>query len=83
MPARKKTPESTNFESALAELEALVERMEAGDTTLEEAMKLFERGVALTNACQASLKDAEQKVQILLDKRAEAAPEEFEEHAGD
>ena len=83
MPARKKSPEPTNFESALAELEALVERMEAGDISLEESMKLFERGVTLTNSCQASLKEAEQKVQILLDKRAEATPEEFEENAGD
>lgn len=54
----------------MRELEALVERLEQGDLPLEEALKQFERGVALTRACQAALKAAEQKVEILL-KRSE------------
>lgn len=55
-----------DLESALAELEALVKTMESGELSLDEAMKNFERGVELTRFCQAALKDAEQKVDILM-----------------
>ena len=56
----------SEFEQSMRELEALVERLEQGDLPLEEALKQFERGVALTKSCQAALKAAEQKVEILL-----------------
>jgi len=65
------------FESALEELEALVEQMEQGELSLEDSLKHFERGVALTRACQQALKDAEQKVQILLEKDGQADAEPF------
>ena len=55
-----------NLEKALADLESLVEDLETGDLPLDKAMKKFEDGVKLTRSCQAALKDAEQKVQILL-----------------
>jgi exodeoxyribonuclease VII small subunit len=55
-----------DFEQSMRELETLVERLEQGDLPLEEALKQFERGVALTKACQAALKAAEHKVEILL-----------------
>ncbi len=55
-----------NLEKSLADLEELVEELESGDLTLETAMKKFEAGIKLTRGCQAALKDAEQKVQILL-----------------
>ena len=58
--------EPADFEQALAELEALVGRLERGDLPLDEALKNFERGVALTRHCQAALKSAQQKVEILL-----------------
>jgi len=54
-----------DFEQALKELEALVERMEQGDLTLEDSLKSFERGISLTRRCQQALQDAEQKVEIL------------------
>ena len=63
--------ENVDFEAALEELESLVERMEKGDLTLEQSLKDFERGVALTRACQQALKQAEQKVRILVDKDGE------------
>jgi exodeoxyribonuclease VII small subunit len=65
-----------DFEQALAELEQLVERLERGDLPLDEALKSFERGVALKRPCQSSLKSAQQKVEILLKKsgQAELAP---------
>lgn len=55
-----------NFEEALANLETLVEAMEAGDLSLEESLKAFEQGIKLTRECQQMLDQAEQKVQLLL-----------------
>ena len=66
-----------DFEESMAELESLVERMEQGETKLEDALQDFERGIALTRACRQSLSDAEQKVQILLEQNSEAEPETF------
>lgn len=60
--------DAPDFEQALKELEGIVERMEQGDTTLEESLKQFERGIALTRACQQALKAAEQKVEILIEE---------------
>lgn len=63
---KKKSPLA--FEEALQELEALVEKMEHGDLSLEESLQHFERGIALTRHCQQALQEAEQKVEILLEK---------------
>jgi exodeoxyribonuclease VII small subunit len=62
--AKKNTP--VPFEKSLKELEELVEQLEKGDIPLEESLKSFERGIQLTRACQKALKEAEQKVEILL-----------------
>ena len=70
-----------DFEAAMTELEALVERLELGDLPLEESLKAFERGVALTRSCQSALKEAEQKVEVLLKKAGQSVLEEFEEPA--
>jgi exodeoxyribonuclease VII small subunit len=70
-----------DFEASLAELEALVERLEQGDLPLDDALKSFERGVALTRQCQGALKAAQQKVEILLNSSANADPEPFAENA--
>ncbi len=64
--ARKKS-EPFQFESALAELESLVEQLENGDLGLDESLQRFERGVALTRACQKALQQASQKVRKLTD----------------
>ena len=66
MAAKKEKP--VEFEAALAELEALVERLERGDQPLEEALGQFERGIELTRHCQSALKKAEQRVDMLLKK---------------
>jgi exodeoxyribonuclease VII small subunit len=68
---------TVRFEDSLAELEQLVERMEQGNLPLEESLKLFERGVQLTRACQKALKEAEQKVQILLEDNGEPTLQPF------
>ena len=75
MPRKKQDP---SFEDSLAELETLVEKMEKGDMTLEESLKSFERGVALTRHCQESLQAAEQKVEILTARTPDAATEPFD-----
>lgn len=64
-------PASADFDRSLAELEAIVEKLEQGDLSLDESLRQFERGVQLTRACQSALKTAEQKVEILL-RRANA-----------
>jgi len=77
----KKTPQEPDFETALRELEALVEKMEQGDLSLEDSLKHFERGVILSRTCQQALKSAEQKVEILMQKNAreEIAPFDSED----
>ncbi len=73
-----RSSKAPDFEQALAELETLVERLERGDLPLDEALKLFERGVSLTRHCQSSLQSAQQRVEILLKRGGEAQPEAFE-----
>ena len=64
MENRKEPPA---FEDALEELETIVERMENGEPSLEQSLKLFERGMALTRRCQKALDDAEQRIRTLTD----------------
>jgi exodeoxyribonuclease VII small subunit len=67
-----------NLEKALADLEELVEELESGDLPLEKAMKKFEDGIKLTRGCQTALKEAEQKVEILLKSAGSEDLEDFE-----
>jgi len=67
-----------DFEKSLAELESIVERMENGELSLEESLKQFERGVNLTKSCQKALADAEQKINILMEKNGAQGLEPFE-----
>ena len=62
------------LEETLESLEALVENLESGELSLEDAVREFERGIRLTRQCQAVLKDAEQKVEILLEGASEPEP---------
>jgi len=75
----RKQPEQdfSRFETSLEELEKIVERMESGDQSLEESLKDFERGVTLTRACQSMLKNAEQKVEKLVQDHGELKTEPF------
>ncbi len=65
---RKKAEPKPDFEQSMEALEKLVERMESGDLTLEESLKEFEQGMALTQQCQTLLEEAEQRVRILTGK---------------
>lgn len=61
-----KAPQLIDFESTLDELENLVEKMESGDLSLEASLEAFERGVKLTRDCQSTLKNAELRIQTLM-----------------
>ena len=60
--------DQVDFEASLAELEALVERMERGELSLDDSLGAFERGIHLTRTCQRALADAEQRVRVLLER---------------
>tara|TARA_E500000331_G_scaffold297252_1_gene296462 strand:- start:142 stop:486 length:345 start_codon:yes stop_codon:yes gene_type:complete len=68
-PMAKKT--SYPFEKSLARLEELVAQMESSELSLEASLKTFEEGIKLTRECQQALKDAEQKVALLMEKNGE------------
>ncbi|AMA44533.1 exodeoxyribonuclease VII small subunit [Pseudomonas monteilii] len=74
--ARKKA--SIDFEQSLAALQALVERLENGELSLEDSLVAFEQGISLTRECQGALSQAEQKVQILLERDGALAAEPFD-----
>ena len=61
----KPRQETPDFEAALAELEAIVQRLEHGELSLEESLRQFERGVMLTRSCQKALQAAEEKIRVL------------------
>ena len=69
--SRKKS-EPVDFEQAMNELEGIVARLEQGDVPLEESLRQFERGIALTRSCQEALKSAEQRVELLAKRGAQA-----------
>jgi exodeoxyribonuclease VII small subunit len=76
---KTKSPRTENlpdFEQSLVELETLVAKLEQGDVPLEDALKTFERGVALTRQCQTALRSSQQKVEVLLARNGneEVAP---------
>lgn len=75
MSAAKPKPQPSGeppFESAMAEIEAIVERIEGGEIGLEDALAQYERGVNLINQCRARLSRAQQQVEDLT-KRLEQA----------
>lgn len=64
--ANKKT-----FEESMDELETIVSALEKGDCPLDEAVKLFEKGVKLSKDCHKTLNEAEQKIKILTEADVE------------
>lgn len=65
MARQKKIPV---FEQSLSDLQALVERLESGDLSLEESLATFEQGISLTRECQSALQNAEQRINVLLEQ---------------
>jgi exodeoxyribonuclease VII small subunit len=62
-----------DFESAIAELDAIVRKLEEGDLPLEKSMELYERGLQLSRFCHAKIEEAERRIE-LLDERGEVRP---------
>ncbi|KOO14133.1 exodeoxyribonuclease VII small subunit [Vibrio xuii] len=73
-----KKPENMTFEATIDELDVIVENLENGDLALEDALKKFERGIALARAGQTKLSDAEQRVSILLQNDDESPLSDFD-----
>jgi len=71
----KKIP---NFEKSLAELETLVDDMEQGNLSLEESLKRFEKGIALSTECQQALQSAELKIKELVEKNGKLLEQDLE-----
>jgi exodeoxyribonuclease VII small subunit len=63
-------PDSTiqDFEAAIAELESIVKKLEAGDLPLEASLELYERGVHLSRFCHARLEAAERRIEVLNER---------------
>ncbi|WP_261922393.1 exodeoxyribonuclease VII small subunit [Shewanella sp. NFH-SH190041] len=68
-----KKPENLSFEESLSELEKIVAELERGEVSLDDALKQFERGIALVRSSQTKLEQAQQKVSILLQQDEQAA----------
>jgi exodeoxyribonuclease VII small subunit len=62
MPRKKQT---LDFEHALSELEAIVDRMEQGELSLDASLQAYEDGVKYVRECQSFLDQAEQKIQLI------------------
>lgn len=66
------------FEDAMKELEDIVKRLESGDLSLEESLKIFEEGIALSRYCFKKLEEAEKRVSILIKNEEGIKREPFE-----
>jgi len=73
MPGESPAVELT-FEKALAELERIVQRMERGELSLEQALAAHQRGLELAKFCQARLESAQQQVRVLEENALKAFP---------
>ncbi len=60
-----------DFETSLEELERIVSRMEQGELSLEQSLEAFEQGIRLTRTCQDTLRRAEQRVNVLIQKEGD------------
>ncbi len=74
------------FEDRLTALEVVVERLERGELTLEDSVRLFEEGVNLSSACKLELEKAEGRIQVLVESQhggMQVAEMELEDEEGD
>ena len=61
--------ENFDFNKGLTELEQIVKQMDSADLSLDESLKLFEKGVSLTKLCQKALLDTEAKISLLINDK--------------
>jgi len=74
-----KKPENMQYEEAISELEQIVQHLEQGELSLEDALKQFERGISLSRSNSKKLQHAQQQVSILLQNDAQAPLQTFKE----
>lgn len=74
-----KKPENMLYEEAISELDSIVNHLEQGDLPLEDALKQFERGIALARSNSQKLQSAQQQVKILMQQDPDAPLQEFNE----
>ena len=75
-----KDKKAVDFEQQLASLEGLVNSLESGELSLEESLKSFEQGIKVARDCQAALRSAEQKVEVLMRQGDELVSQPFEDN---
>lgn len=78
-----KDPDKANtnkidFEQQLKALEDIVASMEKGDLSLEDSLKAYEKGIRLTRECQTALDNAQQRIDMLVERNGELTEEPFE-----
>lgn len=74
MNEQPKVEQNKTFEEEMEELEAIVERLEDGNVTLEEAINLFQEGMALSKSCHHKLETIEKKIDQLIDAEGNVSP---------
>ncbi|MDO4432273.1 MAG: exodeoxyribonuclease VII small subunit [Aerococcaceae bacterium] len=72
----KKTSQPENFETALQQLETIVQQLEKGELPLEQALDAFKEGITLSQFCQTTLDNAEQTVAKMLTSQGEVLLDE-------
>jgi exodeoxyribonuclease VII small subunit len=77
MPKHEPKPEAPSFETALGDLENVVQQLEGAELPLEKSLELFEKGMQLSDTCRRQLAEAETKVEILLKKGEKVQAEPF------
>lgn len=79
MKTTRKDRQQPTFETALRRLEQIVEGLERGDVPLEESLRMYEEGIALSRQCSERLQDAELRVTMLNKGLKQAVPEEIDD----
>lgn len=67
-----------DYESAVARLEEITTQLESGDTSLEDAIKLYTEGLEIAKFCDEKLSEAEKKIKVIMEKRGQMVEEDFE-----
>jgi exodeoxyribonuclease VII small subunit len=76
----RKEAVSQKFETALEELEQVVEQLESGELSLEDSLSAFEKGVGLVKICNQKLNEVEKKIEVLVkDKEGKLQLKPFED----
>ncbi len=71
----KKMTENKTFKEMMQELEQIVNQLDNDQISLEASLELYQKGMALSKACESTLKDAEKKVSELIEKEADESDE--------